>query len=73
MRNPIKTKTKNQIRCYTYVKSRESATTVVHMGTRVQVVWKEKKTNKKIIIVRTEKSTNKPLKNVTARRIIGNN
>ena len=55
MRNPIRTKTKNQIRRYMYAKPRESATTVVHMGTRVDILWREKKTSNKISTVCTEK------------------
>ena len=50
-----------------YVKSRESATTVVHMGTRVDILQIEKKSSKKISTVRTEKRTETPLKNFTAR------
>ena len=52
-----------------YVKSRESATTVVNMGTRVYIVWREKRT----ITLRTSKSMDTPLNNVIARKSTGNN
>ena len=51
MSDSIKTKENNQRRRHTYVKSRESDTSVVKMGTRVEIVWREKKTS----TVRTEK------------------
>ena len=63
MCDPIKTKEKNQRRRYTYVKSRERATTKINMGTRVNIVSKEKRT----ITVRTGKRMDTPLKNVKER------
>ena len=68
MCDPIKTKEKNQRRRYTYVKSRERATTEVNMGTRVDIVWKEKRT----ITVRTGKRMDTPLKNVKERISLAN-
>ena len=44
MRDPVNTKENNHRRNYTHVKSREFATTVVNMGTIVDILWKEKKT-----------------------------
>ena len=43
MCNTIKWKENNQISRYTYVKSRESDKTMVNMGTRVDILWREKK------------------------------
>ena len=43
------------------------------MGTRVEILRRENKTSKKISTVRTEKMTDTPLKNVTARISMGKN
>ena len=59
----------NHIRCYTYVKSRESAKTVVNMVTRVEIMRREKKRS----TICTAKRTDTPLNNVTARRSKGKN
>ena len=69
MRDPIKPKGENQRRRYTYVKSRESATDVINMGTRVDILRRENKTSP----VSTAKVMNTPLNNVTARRSEGKN
>ena len=69
MRDPIKPKGENQRRRYTYVKSRESATAVINMGTRVDILRRENKTSP----VSTAKVMNTPLNNVTARRSEGKN
>ena len=69
MYNQIKKMTNTQRRCYRYFKSRESATTAVHMVTRVEILQREKK----ISTVRTEKRTDISLNNVTARIIMGKN
>ena len=64
MRDPIKTKEKNHRRRYTYVKSRESATTMVNMGTKLGFLWRENRTS----TVCTAKRMYTPLKNFTTRR-----
>ena len=69
MRDPIKAKKKNQRRRYTYVKSREYATTVVNMGTQVEIVQSERTK----ITVLNEKNMVMSLKTVTARRNLANN
>ena len=63
MRDLIKTKENNQRRRYKYVKSREISTTVVNMGTRVDILWRDKKKS----TVRTAKNMDTSLKNDTAR------
>ena len=52
-----------------YIKSRERATDVVNIGTRVDIVMIEKKKS----TVRTAKKIDTLSKNVTARRSMGNN
>ena len=69
MRDLIKTKEKNQRSCYTYVKSGESATTVVNMGTRVDIIRRKYITS----TVCTEKRMDMPLKNVISRISTGYN
>ena len=44
MQDPIKTKENNQRNDFTYVKSRERDTTVVNIGTRVEIVYMKNKT-----------------------------
>ena len=46
---------------------------MVHMGTRIDIVQREKKTSKKIITVRAEKIMDTPLNNVTTRKSMGKN
>ena len=64
MRDPIKTKENNQRGHYTYVKSRESATTVVNTETIVDNLWRLNRTS----TVCTAKRMDDQLNNVTARR-----
>ena len=69
MRDPISKKKHNQRRRYTYVKSREHATAVVNMGTRVEIVQMEREK----IAVLTAKNMVTSLKTVTERRNLANN
>ena len=69
MRDPIKKKENNQIRRCAYVKSRTWATTVVNVGTRVDIVHRKNKTS----TVCTAKNMDTSLKNVTEIRSMGMN